>query len=125
MPYLSHTPWAGFSKHDHPRGVALAACPAARCQRLKKCVAAHRGIYCRRTHLSHAEYMAGQPKPPPQPYGDNLELRRERLVDLIEQRKIAHDALTAHWKAGEFDQLSGKWRAAGVLMSPPPREFKA
>ena len=123
-PYLSHAPWAGFSPHDHPRGEALATCPSARCQRLKRCVAAHKGLYCQRTHYSHAEHMARQPKPARFSDPGNLELRRERLVEQLEERKARHDALVARWKAGEFDALYGKWSARGVLMKPPMKEFR-
>lgn len=123
-PYLSHAPWAGFSQHDHPREEVLPTCPSARCQRVKRCVAAHHGLYCQRTHLSHAEFMARQPKPEPLLYTDNLELRRERLIDLLEQRKARHDELVARWKAGEFDAIYGKWSARGVLIKPPPKTFR-
>jgi hypothetical protein len=123
-PYLSHSPWAGFSAHDHPRDEVLATCPSPRCQRVKQCVAAHNGVYCKRTHISHAEHMARQPKPVPLRDPGNLELRRERLVEQLEQRKTRHDELVTRWKAGEFDGLYGKWTARGVLMRPPVKEFR-
>lgn len=123
-PYLSHAPWAGFSPHDHPRDEALPTCPSARCQRLKRCVAVHKGLYCQRTHHSHAEHMTGLPRPARLDDPGNLELRRERLVEQLEERKARHDALVARWKSGEFDGLYGKWSARGVLMRPPPKEFR-
>lgn len=123
-PFLSHSPWAGFSPHDHPRDAALATCPSPRCQRVKRCVSAHGGIYCQRTHYSHAEYMAQQPRLEVMDDPGNLELRRERLVEQLELRKVRHDALVARWKAGEFDALYGKWTARGVLMTPPVKEFR-
>ena len=122
-PRLSHAPWAGFGAHDHKRDEALVSCPSRRCARVKACVAAHEGIYCQRTHLSHAQFLAARPPALPPPFADNLDLRRERMLDAIATRKAFHDMMTARWKAGEFDDLYGPWAARGVLMQPPLRVF--
>ena len=121
LPHLSHSPWAGFTPREHKRAEALGLCPNPRCRRLKACVAAHDGLYCQRTHLSHAAYLAGLAKREPPPR--DLELRRLAMIDALEQNKAAHAALTARWKAGEFDHLYGKWRARGALVKPPPKQY--
>ncbi|MEO6608046.1 MAG: hypothetical protein ABIN69_06215 [Aestuariivirga sp.] len=68
--------------------------------------------------------MASQPKPARLSDPGNLELRRERLVEQLEERKARHDSLVARWKAGEFDALYGKWSARGVLLKPPEKAFR-
>ncbi len=127
-PFLSHSPWAGFSPREHARPHALGLCPSKRCRRLKACVAAHDGVFCQRTHISHAEYLAAQPRAPSLFKGrsaEELEFFRLTMLEKIAERKEQHDALTARWKAGEFDALYGKWRAKGALMHPPAKVFVA
>ncbi len=122
-PKLTHAPWAGYTAHEHKRGTALARCPSARCARVKECVAAHEGLYCQRTHISHAEHVRLNPSAP-NTHWDNLELRREAMIDRIEQRRAAQAAMTARWKAGEFDQLYGKYSARGLVLQPPPQIYQ-
>ena len=123
-PHLSHAPWAGFLGREHARAQALPTCPAARCQRVKACISAHEGVFCQRTHFSHAAFVASQPAPAPLAVEGDLEYWGEHMVELLEVRKAAHLALVARWKAGEFDALYGKWRACGVVLAPPARVFR-
>ena len=131
-PYLSTTPWAGFSKHDRARDEPLTACPSPRCRRARACLAAHDGLYCRRTHFSPAEIAAMQADSelaralaalPEAADADDLSGRLERMTRLAEIRRAHHEEMTARWKAGEFDHLYGKYRPQGVLMKPPPRTY--
>ena len=125
-PHLSHSPWAGFTAHEHRRDAELAICPSLRCRRLKQCVAAHDDLYCQRTHISHAAYLAGLPKRPTllkNFSAEELEFFRLDVAHKFAEAKERHDALTARWKAGEFDALYGPWRARGVLMQPPEKDF--
>ncbi len=121
-PKLTHAPWAGYTAREHKREAALACCPSPRCARLKQCVAAHEGLYCQRTHVSHAAHVRAHP-PAPLPDRNDLDLRREFLIEQIELRKAALQEMQARWKAGEFDQLYGKYKSHGVLLQPPPRIY--
>jgi hypothetical protein len=126
-PKLTHAPWAGYTAHEHRREAALARCPSARCARVKECVAAHEGLYCQRTHISHAEYISANPPAPnthPNTHWDNLELRHAFMIERIEQRRAAQAAMTARWKAGEFDQLYGKYSVRGLVLQPPAQIYQ-
>ena len=48
---------------------------------------------------------------------------RNRPVEMSELRLAHHEKMTARWKAGEFDDIYGKYTAKGVLMNPPPKEY--
>jgi hypothetical protein len=120
---LTHAPWAGYTSHEHKREVPLPCCPSARCKRVKCCVAAHEGLYCQRTHISHAEFRREHPRKPPPHFSDDLEMRREWLIDQIEQRRAAHKQMVERWQAGEFDHLYGKYSARGVVLKPPPQIY--
>ena len=54
--------------------------------------------------------------------GDLTE-RMERINHLAEIQKAQAAEMTGRWKAGEFDQLYGPYRAKGVLMKPPPKMY--
>ncbi|MDE2385556.1 MAG: hypothetical protein KGO53_13155 [Alphaproteobacteria bacterium] len=109
-PHLTHTPWAGFSPREHWREEVLPLCPSPRCRRVRACVAAHDGLFCQRTHVSHEEHLdRGEGEP--------------SFEETRGSEGNSHEALTQRWKAGEFDDLYGPWRARGVLMPPPQREF--
>ena len=125
-PHLSHAPWAGFTAREHKRDAALAICPSLRCRRLQACVGAHDDLYCQRTHNSHAAYLAGLPKRPTllnNFSAEELEFFRLDVADKFAEAKERHDALVVRWKAGEFDALYGPWRARGVLMYPPEKQY--
>ena len=123
-PKLTHAPWAGYTAREHRREAALARCPSTRCARVKACVAAHENLYCQRTHISHAEYLCANP-PAPKPDRGDLDLRREFLIDQIEQRKAFQAEMQSRWRLGAFDQLYGKYNRHGVLLAAPPRIYEA
>jgi hypothetical protein len=131
MPFLSKAPWAGFARGCAPRQDPLPRCPNPRCFRGKTCAAAHKGLFCQRTHFSPAEKIKFQrdeqreldERFPVLPEGAGGELRTQRLQDILAYRKQQQAKMTARWKAGEFDGLYGKWQARGVLMTPPPRDY--
>jgi hypothetical protein len=131
-PYISHEPWAGFTRHDCLRENPLPACPSPRCRRAKACIASHDTLYCRRTHFSPAEQKKWQRRDPHRrelaavpevadPH--DLEERLERVAELAAIRRAQVAEMTARWKAGEFDQLYGSYTPKGVLMKPPPKTY--
>ncbi len=122
-PKLTHAPWAGYTAHEHKREAALDRCPSPRCTRVKACVAAHKGLYCRRTHISHVEHLRLNP-PGPLPDQSDLDLRREFLIDQIEQRKARQQEMQSRWRLGAFDKLYGKYNRNGILLPPPPRIYQ-
>jgi hypothetical protein len=122
-PKLTHAPWAGYTAHEHKREAALARCPSARCARVKECVAAYEGLYCQRTHISHAEHISANP-PAPRHEINDLDWRREFLIDQIEQRKARQHEMQSRWRLGAFDQLYGKYNRHGILLPPPPRIYE-
>ena len=130
-PFYSQTPWAGFARGDAPRAQALPMCADARCRRAKLCHAAHAGLFCQRTHFSPAEkkkfdapaQRAFDNKFPAHPKNAPLDLREERVMAILAQRKLEAQEMQARWKAGEFDGLYGKYKAAGVLLKPPPKIY--
>jgi hypothetical protein len=123
-PFWSKTPWAGFTKNDHARADALPICPSLRCRRTKACVAAHEEIYCQRTHFSERAFRKLNPQSKaPILVDDDLDVRRERMLMMIEQRREATERMTARWQSGEFDALYGPYEKRGVLMQPPPKVY--
>ena len=131
LPYLSKTPWAGFTSRQRPRQHALAACPSPACRRAKACIAAHDGLYCQRSHLGLGEirHKNGQPPPAPvTPRSKPMTLRQVRVLGDITQLQLEDIAarnaeMTKRWQSGEFDGLYGKYDAKGVLMHPPERRY--
>jgi hypothetical protein len=131
-PRVSHAPWAGYTKHEERRERALGVCPSARCRRAKLCIDPYKKLYCRRTHVSPAEQEKRHRADPlaierqrvmPVVDPDDLTGRRERLGDLAAISRAHAAAMTARWKAGEFDHLYGPYRAKGVILRPPPRIY--
>ena len=61
---------------------------------------------------------------PPVADAHDLEGRLDRATLIADLRKDHHAAMTARWKAGEFDHLYGKYAKAGCLMKPPPRLYQ-
>ncbi len=122
LPKLTHAPWAGYTAREHKRPEALARCPSPRCKRLKLCVAAHNDLYCQRTHMSHVAFLEMQPRRPA--FSDDLELRREQMVDQIENNRAAQQDMIMRWKAGALDHLYGKHKPGGVVLKPPPRIYQ-
>ena len=130
-PHVSTQPWTGFTRHDCPRGVALPICPSARCRRAKACVAAHDGLYCRRTHFSAAEQEKWKRRDPheraieaapPADHGTLVE-RMKRLMTHATIRLAQSTEMTARWQAGEFDHLYGPYRRKGVVVKAPPKIY--
>jgi hypothetical protein len=130
-PFYSKTPWAGFARGCAPRAEALPVCADARCRRAKLCHAAHAGLFCQRTHFSPAEkkkfdapaQRAFDEKFPAHPKNAPLDLREERVMAILEQRTLEAQEMQARWKAGEFDGLYGRYKAAGLLLKPPPKIY--
>jgi hypothetical protein len=131
-PHVSHAPWAGFTKHDCPRETELPVCPSLRCRRAKLCIAAHDDLYCQRTHFSPAEQKKRQR---PDPYQRLLDAvpevtdpndfreKMERINELFQIHKERAAAMTARWKAGEFDHLYGPYQPKGVVVKAPPKIY--
>jgi hypothetical protein len=131
-PHMSQTPWTGFTPHDCPRDNSLPACPSRHCHRAKACLAAHDGLYCRRTHFSPAEQKKWQRRDPlrreldavlPAVDPHDFSQRMERIGELAAIRRAHAARMTARWKAGEFDHLYGPYSAKGVLMRAPPKVY--
>jgi hypothetical protein len=131
-PHVSREPWAGFTRHDCPRGIALPVCPSPRCRRAKACVASHDSLYCQRTHFSPLEQKKWQRHDPFQRAIDavpdtakpgDLVGRVKRLTELTAIRLVQSSEMTARWQAGEFDHLYGPHRPKGVLMKAPPKVY--
>lgn len=131
-PRVSLEPWAGFTRHDCPRDNPLPSCPSPHCRRAKACLAAHDNLYCQRTHFSPVETKKWRRRDPRQreldavpPVMDPHDLgeRMERIAQLAAIQRAQAAAMTARWKAGEFDHLYGPYRPKGVLMKPPPKIY--
>jgi hypothetical protein len=131
-PRVSHEPWLGYTAHDCPRAAPLPVCPSPRCRRAKACLAAHKGLYCQRTHHALAEYRklglhsAAQKEVdamPPVADRWDLKARQLRIKQVIEIGERYNGEMTARWKAGEFDHLYGKYSVRGVVLKPPPRAY--
>ena len=129
---VSQSPWFGFTKHDWPRDVALSACPSARCQRAKSCINAYDGLYCQRTHHSPTKIKIMQKQTelgqailavPPLSKRADEEERELYMFDITSIKKNYHAAMTARWKAGEFDGLFAPFKAGGVMLKPPPKNY--
>ena len=132
VPYLSKTPWWGFSAHDITREQPLPRCPSPRCCRAKACLSATDNLYCLRTHHTPAEQkwlMAHHPLSKQLASVPKVKDRRDvaaiarRAAQLLELRQAYNAAMTARWKAGEFDALYGPFKSQGVLMVPPMKRY--
>ncbi len=132
--HRSHTPWAGFTPRERKRAEALARCPSARCRRVKACVAALDGLYCRRTHHSvkaarHEARQGGQgaglrlPRLSARPNAAEVEAYRIATELLLARAEEKQAEMLARWKAGELDRLYGPYDRRGALMVPPARIY--
>ena len=128
-PYLTTTPWQLFTARERKRPQALAHCPSAKCQRAKACVDAHDQLYCQRSHESLAEQQSRTGFTPSAPALhkawtlDQVTARREQSDLMLANAQSRRRELTQRWKAGEFDELYGKFKPHGVLKQPPPKDF--
>jgi hypothetical protein len=128
-PYLTSTPWVPFTMRERKRPEPLAHCPSAKCQRAKACVDAHDQTYCQRSHESIAERRARlgitqQPRTVRENFTlDQITAKREESDLMLADVQAKERELTKRWKAGEFDDLYGKFKHHGVLKQPPPRDF--
>ena len=60
---------------------------------------------------------------PPLSKRPDEEERELYMLDMASIKKNYHAAMTARWKAGEFDDLFGAYKARGVLLKPPPKNY--
>jgi hypothetical protein len=129
--YLTTTPWTLFTIRERKRPVPLKHCPSAKCQRAKACIDAHDLTYCQRTHESIAERRAKRGlktapavslKSKPWTYEEVMAKCEQSDIDLANAQARERE-LTKRWKAGEFDDLYGKFKPEGVWKQPPPRDF--
>ena len=131
-PRVSLEPWTGFTGNDCPRDNPLPSCPSPHCRRAKACLAAHDNLYCQRTHFSPVEAKKCRRRDPRQRELDavpsvmdphDLTERVERIAQLAAIRRTQAAAMTARWKAGEFDHLYGPYAPKGVLIKAPPKVY--
>jgi hypothetical protein len=132
-PRYSKAPWSGFTPREHARETPRSICDSLRCRRARKCLAAHDGLYCRRTHHSHKYFLAREladghidpplPPLPRRPLPEEIQLRADELMARVERKRNEARLMLARWKAGEFDAVYGKYSPRGVLLKPPVREY--
>jgi hypothetical protein len=131
-PYVSKRPWGGFTAHDSPRIEPLRQCPSLRCRRVKQCLAALDNLYCLRTHHGLRELTALARQSPLQRELDcvpavfdetDLAERMERVALLAEIHRAHEGQLLAQWQAGALDHRYGPYKRAGVIMTPPPKNY--
>jgi hypothetical protein len=125
-------PWSRFSSDEFPREQALPVCPSQKCRRAKACLAAHKGLFCQRTHFNRAEGLVRSPKSEMDRYIAGIkmpsasstpdlhmvyikEISALRLADQREKMKL--------WRAGAFGDSHGPYHTKGVMKSPPPRIY--
>ncbi len=126
-------PWSPYSTDDLPRTSPLPVCPAQKCRRAKFCLAAHKGLYCQRTHFARAEGLARTPKSemdrhiaeiPVPPPNAALDVRMDYLKEISDFRVMEAREKVKHWKAGAFAETFGPYRSTGVMKQPPPRIYR-
>lgn len=128
-PYLTSTPWAGYTPRERPRKTPLARCPSKACARAKACVDAHDKLYCQRSHesLEQSRSRSGKPsirKNPQRPWTlEQVQTKRLIIEAQLGEAQAREKDMTERWKAGEFDQLFGKFKPGGVLKHPPLRQY--
>jgi hypothetical protein len=125
-------PWSRYSADDCPREKPLPVCPAAKCRRAKACVAAHKGLFCQRTHFSRTEgqkrtpmsevdqYIASLPKPPP---SAGQELHTTYLQEIAALRTSEQREKMKLWRAGAFGDQYGPYTTKGTMKQPPPCRY--
>jgi hypothetical protein len=93
-------------------------------------VAAHDGLYCRRTHFSPPEQWKWKRRDPheraiaaipPAQADSSVSHRLKLLIERAAIRVVQGEAMKARWIAGEFDHLYGPYAPKGVLMKAPPK----
>jgi hypothetical protein len=128
-PYLTTTPWVLFTDRERKRPAPLHQCPSAKCRRAKACLDAHDQLYCQRTHESIAERQARLGLTPLAAPAladwslDEVTARREETDVMLAEAQARQREMTRRWKAGEFDDLYGKYKSHGVLKHPPKRQY--
>jgi hypothetical protein len=127
-PYLTTTPWAGYTPRERPRKTPLARCPSKACARAKACVDAHDKLYCQRSHESLEQSRVRHGKPPLKPSKRPWTLEQVQTKRLIIEAQLGEAQarekdMTERWKAGEFDAAFGKFKPGGVLKHPPVRQY--
>jgi hypothetical protein len=128
QPYLTITPWAGFTARERKRKTLLAHCPSKACARAKACVDAHDKLYCQRSHESLAQSRVRQGLMPVKISKrlmtlEEAQAKRLAIDGLLDEAKARQHELTQRWKAGEFDAAYGKFKPGGVLKHPPIRQY--
>jgi hypothetical protein len=127
-PYLTTTPWAGYTPRERLRKTPLAKCPSKACARAKACVDAHDKLYCQRSHesLHQSHVRSGKPslKISKRPWTlEQVQTKRLIIEAQLGEAQAREKDMTERWKAGEFDQRFGKYRPGGVLKHPPVRQY--
>lgn len=131
-PYLTTTPWHLFTLRERKRPAPLRRCPSAKCRRAKACLDAHDQIYCQRSHESVAERRAKRGSRGLEPQAarpaaawtlDEITAKREESDLMLAAAQAREREMTKRWKAGEFDDLYGKYKPHGVLKHPPSRQY--
>jgi hypothetical protein len=126
-------PWSRYAKDEHPRQTPLPRCPSAKCRRAKACLDAHRGLFCQRTHFTHAEGLIRTPQSETAiyihslqspPKGTPSEIRLEFIREMQGLWKDYNTEKMRMWRSGAFVDIYGKYRPGGVLKTPPPRIYE-
>jgi hypothetical protein len=125
-------PWSRFSSDDFPREQPLPLCPSQKCCRAKACLAAHKGLFCQRTHFVRAEGLVRTPKsemdqyiakiPAPPPSKDN-DLRIAYIAEIAGLRTAEQREKMKLWRAGAFGNVYGPYHSKGIMKLPPPRVY--
>ena len=127
-PYLTSTPWAGFTPRERKRKVPLVHCPSKACARVKKCVDAHDGLYCQRSHESLVQARVRSGRKPIKVSKrlmilEEAQAKRMTIEAQLGEVQAREREMTQRWKSGEFDAAYGKFKSAGVLKHPPVRQY--
>ena len=131
-PRWKRFPWSPFTTDDLPRSHPLPVCPSQKCRRAKSCLAAHKGLYCQRTHFPGTEGLSRVPKSeidrhianiPAPPSNAALASRMDHLKEVSDLRLMEARENVKLWRAGAFTEAHGPYRAAGVMKSPPRRVY--
>jgi hypothetical protein len=125
-------PWSRYSRDEFPRENPLPRCPSAKCRRAKSCVAAHKDLYCQRTHFSTKEGKARVAKstmekeiekltqPPPHAA---LQFHMDYMKEVSDLQKMEERERMKLWRAGALPSSFGRYRTTGVMKLPPPKEY--
>jgi hypothetical protein len=125
-------PWSRFSADEFPRDKPISRCPDTKCVRAKACLAAHKGLFCQRTHFARTEgerrvaksdmekYIESLPSPPA---NAALEARMDHIKEVSDLRAMETREKVKLWRAGAFGKTYGSYRSGGLMKSPPPRHY--